>query len=178
VILVGWTQTFDAEQPRGEPYRSEQIEIDSAERTVRKTHYERGGAVNDERLIHYDANGRKRETVVRGAGGDLLGTWIARYDEQGRLDAETYRSARGETEVEDRYQYLPNRTVVKTRGNVAQWTERYDQQGHLRSSRGGYYSADAVDDVVLEYDDAGCLVKKTESSEPGVIGRVTRYERQ
>ncbi|MGZ5442174.1 MAG: hypothetical protein ACXW5U_10655 [Thermoanaerobaculia bacterium] len=177
MILIGWTQSYEAEQPRGEHYRSEQIEIDSAGRTVRETHYQSGGAVNDERLIHYDANDRKRETVVRGAGGDLLGTWIARYDEQGRLAAETYRNVRGETEVEDRYEYLPNQTVVKTRGNVARWTQTYDRQGRLRSSRGGYYSADAADDVVLEYDDDGRLLRKTESSKPGVIARVTTYER-
>ena len=176
MILIGWTQPYDAGQPRGERYRSEEIEIDDAGRMVRERRYRLGGAINVERLIRYDDMGRKRETDVRGAGGDLLATWIARYDNVGRLAAETYRNARGEIEVEDRYDYRPDHVVVKTRGNVAQWTETYDARGRLRSSRGGYFSGDAVEDMLFEYDDAGRLAKKTEFSQPGVIGSVTVYE--
>ena len=47
---------------------------------------------------------------------------------------------------------------------VAQWTQTYDRQDRLRSRRGGYYSADAADDVVLEYDNAGHLVRSSPPS--------------
>jgi hypothetical protein len=198
--IIGWTQEYRSGKERGDRFRSFVAELDDkgdtlqeadstsdgkllAERTFappgrlsEERCYRPDGTLNFKNLFRYDLAGRKSQTVMYTAGGEILGRWISRYDGAGRLERETRLNGRGEMEVEDQYEYRDGgRTVTKTRGSVAAWTSTHDANGKLLTVRGGYFSADEADDSALEYDDHGRLTKKTAYSSPGVVRRITTY---
>ena len=147
-----------------------------AGKVLEETAYNPDGSVDHRLVYRYDAAGKEVEQILALSDGKEHGRWVDAYDASGCLAERVWHNREGRVEVADTFVYdEAGRLTGKVRGNVASWTYRYDEEGRLVSTRGGYHSSDEVEDEQLEYDAQGRLARRIRFYPTGEARSVTTY---
>ena len=143
-VYVSFSLTMD-----GRLYRYE-IESDESGRTVKTTHYNENGEINNYQTFQYDENGKVIRRDSYSPDGTLTGYYVSEYNSDGREIKGSNYNADGSLFNYSTHEYDSNGKLVQVsyyngNGELTQymvyrddeqgrWTDTYDGDGNLKYS--------------------------------------------
>jgi antitoxin component YwqK of YwqJK toxin-antitoxin module len=200
VGITAQTKLFDHNGVIIAEYKSNEVYFDDNGNKIQEIEFAQDGAITVKKLFDhqglvtqalyfdqdqqlsyqyqfsYNPAGKETEREMLSANGQLHKKKVYIYDNQQQIKQAIWYDSKGAIEVIDEYQYQQApAAVIITRGEVAQWTNCYDQDGRMVSSTGGYWSEDQLCQTHFIYDQQGRLTQKDQIIDQSIIASSTHF---